>query len=333
MTNPEKQRFVDRIKSLEERLLMVVNPVSKKGAERASSVRRMVRQEGMVLDETSTDHPDDVGSTIEFWSKRFGGSRVIMVVGGDGAINQVVNNVMLSRANKNVVLVPVPAGTANDFCRAMELDSVETSLAALSDFDVRTIDLIKIEVEGVAKQRQLRYCSNIIGFGLDADLARRSQKYKRFGVPGYWYASLKHAVVLMFKGVPTYNIRLKAGGLEYEGPSIGVMVANIAQYARTFRIAPGAQPDDGKLHVTLVEGMSMPVTFAAAMSVQLGQHRRFKKVSVFDCREVELELLDDAYSQEDGEVFFYPRGTTFKITIDDQALNVVTPSRATAGRS
>jgi diacylglycerol kinase (ATP) len=328
VTNPEKQRFVDRIKSLEERLLMVVNPVSKKGAEKAAGVRRMVRKEGMDLDETSTDHPDDVGSTIEFWSKRFGGSRVIMVVGGDGAINQVINNVMLSRANKNVVLVPVPAGTANDFCRAMKLDSVETSLAALSDYKVRTVDIIKIEVEGVAKQRQLRYCSNIIGFGLDADLARRSQKYKRFGVPGYWYASLKHAVGLIFRGVPTYDVRLKASGLEYEGPIIGVMVSNIDQYARTFKIAPGAQPDDGKLYVTLAKPMSMPKTFAAAMSIQLGLHDRFKQVSVFDCQHFEMELLDDAYSQEDGEVYFYPRGTTFNITLDNQALDVITPTGA-----
>ncbi len=333
MTNPEKQRFVDRIKSLEERLLMVVNPVSKKGAEKASTVRRMVRKEGMDFEETSTDHPDDVGSTIEFWSKRFGGSRVIMVVGGDGAINQVINNVMLSRSNKNVVLVPLPAGTANDFCRAMKLDSVDTSLAALTDFSVRTIDLIKIEVEGESKQRQLRYCSNIIGFGLDADLARRSQKYKKFGVAGYWYASLKHAVGLIFKGVPTYNIRLKASGLEYEGPVIGAMIANIAQYARTFKIAPGAQPDDGRLYVVLAKPMSMPKTFIAAMSIQFGQHHRFKQVSVFDCVQVALEVVDDVYSQEDGDVYFYPGGTRFNITLDNQALDIIMPTPTGAGRS
>lgn len=333
MTSTEKRRIVDRLRHIEERLLMVVNPVSKKGTARASDVRSMVRREGMYLEETSTDHPDDVGSTIEFWSKRFGGSRVIMVVGGDGAINQVVNNVMLSRSNKNVVLVPVPAGTANDFCRALRITSVETSLEAMADFKVRTLDVIKIEVEGGARQRQLRYCTNIIGFGLDADLARRSQKYKRLGVPGYWYASLKHAAVLLFKGVPTYNVRVKAIGLEYEGPTIGIMIANIAQYARTFRIAPGAQPDDGKLHVSFVKPMSMPKTFAAAMSVQLGMHGRFEKVSVFDCEEIDLELLDDMHSQEDGEVYFYPRGTSFHITLEGQALNVLTPPASKARKS
>jgi len=325
MKSSERRRILDRLKNIEERMLMVVNPVSKKGTERASDVRRMARREGMDLEETSTDHPDDVGSTIEFWSKRFGGSRVIMVVGGDGAINQVVNNVMLSRSNKNVVLAPVPAGTANDFCRAMHLRSVEDSLEAMADFNVRTIDVIKMEIEGV--KNQLKYCSNIIGFGLDADLARRSLRYKRFGVPGYWYASLKHAVVLVFKGIPRYEVRVKASGLEYEGSIIGMMIANINQYARTFRIAPGAEPDDGLLHVVLVKPMGAPKAFIAAMSMQLGQHRRFRQVSTFTCREVEVELMDDMYSQEDGDVYFYPEGTKFHISLDPQVLDVVTPSK------
>jgi diacylglycerol kinase (ATP) len=323
MKSTDRRRILSRLKNADENTLMVVNPVSKKGAEKASDVRRMVRREGMDLEETSTDHPDDVGSTIEFWSKRFGGSRVIMVVGGDGAINQVVNNVMLSRSNKNVVLAPVPAGTANDFCRAMSLRSVEDSLEAMADFNVRTIDVIKMDIEGA--KNQLKYCSNILGLGLDADLARRSMKYKRFGVPGYWYASLKHALVLMFKGIPEYDVKVKAIGLEYEGPVIGMMVANIEQYARTFKIAPGAMPDDGLLHVVLVKPMRMPIAFVAAMLMQFGQHKRFKQVSTFTCRELDLELFDDVYSQEDGDVYFYPRGTKFRISVDPKVLDVITP--------
>jgi diacylglycerol kinase family enzyme len=249
-----------------------------------------------------------------------------MVVGGDGAINQVVNNVMLSHSNKNVVLAPVPAGTANDFCRAMHLRSVEDSLEAMADFNIRTIDVIKMDIEGA--KNQLKYCSNIIGLGLDADLARRSLRYKRFGVPGYWYASLKHAVVLVFKGIPKYEIKVKAIGLEYEGPVIGMMIANIDQYARTFKIAPGAKPDDGLLHVVLVKPMGLPKGFIAAMSMQLGQHRRFRQVSTFTCREAEVELLDDTYSQEDGDVYFYPEGTKFHISIEPQVLDVITPSPA-----
>ena len=49
MNNPEKHRFVDRVKTIEERLLIIVNPMSKKGSLLASRVRSLIRREGMNL--------------------------------------------------------------------------------------------------------------------------------------------------------------------------------------------------------------------------------------------------------------------------------------------
>jgi len=321
VTNPEKRRFVDRVKTIEERLIIIVNPMSKKGSELAGRVRSMIRREGMNLEETSTDHPDDIGSTVEFWSKRFGGSRVIMVFGGDGAINQVINNVMLSRSNKNVVLVPIPAGTANDFCRALGLNGSDGALEAMVDFNLRAVDLLKMEVEGTG--RRLKYCSNILGIGLDGDIARRSLKYKRFGVPGYWYASLKRVVTALIGGVEKYRMRIRIGSMEHRGPLIGVMFSNIDRYGRHLLIAPGAELDDGSIYVTLVKPMSVLRAFVAGLLLIKGRHRRMPGVESYVCTEAEVELLDDVFAQEDGEVYFYPRGTTIKISLERNALNVL----------
>jgi diacylglycerol kinase (ATP) len=331
MTNPEKRRLVDRIKTIEERLIVVVNPMSRRGAEKASSVRSLIRREGMNLEETSTDHPDDVGQTMEFWSKRFGGSRIIMVFGGDGAINQVINNIMLSRSNKNVVLVPMPAGTANDFCRALDLESVERALEAMVEFNIRSIDLLRIEIDG--ENGQVKYCGNILGIGLDGYLAQRGQKYKRFGVPGYWYSSLKIGARCIFRGMDTYGIRVNAGGLSFEGKMMGVMLSNIESYAQNLKIAPGARPDDGKIHVTIAKPMSGIKSIAAVVAMLWGQHRRFKNVDSIICEEADIELLDDAWAQEDGEVAFYPRGTTFHLSVERQVLNVLAASAVSSNGS
>ena len=51
MANPDKHRVLDRLKSSDDHHLMVVNPMSKKGTERASNVRRMARREGVDLEE------------------------------------------------------------------------------------------------------------------------------------------------------------------------------------------------------------------------------------------------------------------------------------------
>jgi diacylglycerol kinase (ATP) len=323
MTNPERRRLIDRIKTIEERLIVVVNPMSKRGSEKASHVRSLIRREGMNLEETSTDHPDDVGHTMEFWSKRFG---------GDGAINQVVNNIMLSRSNKNVVLVPMPAGTANDFCRAIKFDSVENVLEAMVDFNIRAIDIIKVEIDDGLKT-QVKYCSNILGLGLDGDLAHRSQKYKRFGLPGYWYASFKKGAVVIFRGMDMYRMRVTSGDFQHEGRMIGIMMSNIDRYARTMTISPGASPDDGKIHVTLVKPMSGLKSILAAAMLTLGWHFKMKQVDGFTCDEVEVEILDDLYAQEDGEVYSYPRFTKFKLSLERQALNVLAASEISSNGS
>lgn len=330
VTNPERRRLVDRIKTMEGRSLMVVNPMSKRGSELASRIRSLVRREGMNLEETSTDHPSDIGSTIEFWSKRFGGSRVIMVFGGDGAINQVINNIMLSKSNKNVVLVPIPAGTANDFCRALHFENVEETLGAMVDFNIRTVDLIKMEVEGAG--RSVKYCSNILGLGLDGDLARRSQRYRRFGVAGYWYASLKKAAIAIIKGVETYRMHISVSGFEHEGPVIGAMFSNISTYGRNFRIAPEAKLDDATIYISIARPMSGLKAFISGLLLMKGQHGRMPTVDRLSCKSANIELMDDIYAQEDGEVYLYPRGTKISLSVEPRALNVLAPSSNSSGQ-
>ncbi len=331
MTNPEKRKLIDRLRSIEERLLIIVNPMSKKGSELAGRLRSMLRREGMSPEETSTDLPDDAGQTVEFWSKRFGGSRVIMVFGGDGALNQVINNIMLSRASKNVVLVPIPAGTANDFCRALGLENAESALNALVEFNLRPVDLMKITLEG--QKKGVRYSSNVFGIGLDGDLVRRSLKYKRFGVPGYWYASLKRAAVVIFRGLETYRVKLEAGDYKYDGPVIGVMFAKISTYGKSFMIAPGARPDDGRIYMTVVKPMSGLKAFIATLLLLRGLHTKVSGVDFVVCENVSVELLENAFAQEDGELLFYPGGTKFQISIDRGAINVLSPIECSASKS
>lgn len=325
MTNPEKTSLVDRLKTIEKRLLVIVNPMSRKGSELASKVRSMMRREGMDMEETSTDHPDDIGSTVQFWSRRFGGSRVIMVFGGDGALNQVINNVMLCRSNKNVVLVPIPAGTANDFCRALGIENAEHALTSMVDLQLQSIDLLKLTIDG--DDGRTKYCSNILGLGIDGELAHQSQKYKRFGIAGYWYASLKKVVVAIFRGVETYDMKISFNGYERHGRLVGAMFANIEKYGHDLKIAPGARINDGRIYITLAKPMNALKAFLSGLLLVFGEHSRMSTVETLVTDEVDIEILDDIYAQEDGEVCFYPSGTRINLSLERQALNVLSPSK------
>jgi diacylglycerol kinase family enzyme len=56
-----------------------------------------------------------------------------------------------------------------------------------------------------------------------------------------------------------------------------------------------------------------------------GKHGRMSTVEMSTCESVDVDILDDLYAQEDGEVYFYPRGTKIHLSVEPQALNVIAP--------
>jgi len=56
-----------------------------------------------------------------------------------------------------------------------------------------------------------------------------------------------------------------------------------------------------------------------------GKHGRMSTVEMSTCESVDVDILDDLYAQEDGEVCFYPRGTKIHLSVEPQALNVIAP--------
>ena len=74
--------------------------------------------------------------------------------------------------------------------------------------------------------------------------------------------------------------------------------------------------------------MSVLKTFVAALLLLKGLHRKMPGIESYVCSEAEIELLDDVYAQEDGEVYFYPGGTRIKVSVESKALNVLSASTA-----
>ncbi|MCJ7745965.1 MAG: hypothetical protein MUP40_06740 [Actinobacteria bacterium] len=56
-----------------------------------------------------------------------------------------------------------------------------------------------------------------------------------------------------------------------------------------------------------------------------GKHGRMSTVEMSSCESADIDILDDLYAQEDGEVCFYPRGTKIHLSVEPRALNVIAP--------
>jgi diacylglycerol kinase family enzyme len=125
------------------------------------------------------------------------GLDVVVALGGDGTVNEVVNGLMAQGPRSGLpALAVVPGGNANVFARALGLPgtAVEATghlLGALRSASRRTIGL------GTADGRWFTFCA---GLGLDAEVVRRVERSRADGhkaTPGLF---VRHGVQHFFRG-------------------------------------------------------------------------------------------------------------------------------------
>ena len=102
---------------------------------------------------------------------------VVVALGGDGTVNEVVNGLMAGTSEKKPALAVVPGGSTNVFVRAVGLprQAVEATGVILSALRSGTSRLIGL---GRADERYFTFCA---GIGLDAAVVRRVEQARRRG--------------------------------------------------------------------------------------------------------------------------------------------------------
>jgi diacylglycerol kinase (ATP) len=246
----------------------------------------------------------------------------ILIFGGDGTVHRHLP--ALARLQLPVLIVP--AGSGNDFARALKLRSRLDSLRAWRDFESgkiqsRAIDLGLI-VESAAPKRTHYFCT-VAGCGLDSAVIRRANRMPRWlrGHGGYALALLP----LLFK-LPAFSLRLTqvngSNPIEAEKPTLLAAFANTQFYGDGMRIAPEADFADGKLDLCRISALHPFQLFCMFPTVYFGQHLRSPKV---EYSKVERVLVETETPQEiyaDGE---FVCETPAEISVAAGALRVIIP--------
>jgi diacylglycerol kinase family enzyme len=153
------------------RALLVVNPTATTTTERGRDVLvRALRSEF----ELSVQTTHRRGHAAELARRAAtSGIEVMVTLGGDGTVNEVINGLLAGGPGPRVpALAVVPGGSTNVFARALGLpnDWAEATgmiLEAVHAGRTRTISL------GQADQRYFTFCA---GFGLDAEVIRKVER-------------------------------------------------------------------------------------------------------------------------------------------------------------
>jgi diacylglycerol kinase (ATP) len=262
---------------------------------------------------------------------------VIVLFGGDGTIHRHLTQLV----KLGLPVLIVPAGSGNDFARALGLRTVGDSAAAWRRFcgvqdNVRAIDLGVITPlgqtagSGDATRRSIPgagYFGCVAGVGLDSEVARRAN-----GLPRWLRAHGGYALSLMptiFRFAP-FPVKILTASdpatvdwvTRTDRPAILAAFANTSTYGGGMKIAPQAKMDDGLLDVCVVGGVGRFKLFCIFPSVYSGNHLRIREVEYFQAAvlRVETEHPLDVYA--DGE---YVCPTPVEVGIHTKALKVVTP--------
>lgn len=167
-------------------------------------------------------------------------SDVIVAFGGDGTINEVANGII----GEGIPLGIIPCGSGNDFSRSAGIPKdIEASVKILSDHEIKTIDVGKIED---------RYFINGMGIGFDALVNFRAARMRVLKGKASYIASI---ISSLFK----YNaieMEVHFNGTVKSGKTYLVALGNGVSVGGGFRLTPDAVLDDACFDVCYVEDLN-----------------------------------------------------------------------------
>lgn len=182
------------------------------------------------------------------------GYDVVVAVGGDGTLNEVINGLMAAKlAGKKIPgLGVIPAGRGNDFAGSMGIPAdIAKAVQVIADGKIKTIDIGQV-IGG--NYPEGKFFGNGVGIGFDTIVGFEAAKLPSFlsGAPGYLIAAIK-TIFLYFKAP---KLRIVMDQETIEQPCLIVSVMNGKRMGSTFMMAPNSKPDDGLFSLMIIGQLS-----------------------------------------------------------------------------
>ena len=267
--------------------VVVVNPISGSGrgailgTETAGffSERRLPYQ---IITATSADKLRV--NLAEFLDKNVGSIEGVIAVGGDGLVHLVLQLVV----PRNIAFSAIPAGTGNDFVRALgwDLEEIETQLNAVVSTPPTSIDLGLVDSE---------WFGAVLSTGFDSVVNEKANTLR--WPKGPMKYNLAIAMELpKFKPLK-YIIELDNQVIETEAMLIAV--GNGGSYGGGMKVCPDAVMNDGLFDVMVLRPVSKVEFVRVFPTVFSGKHVAHKQVDIYRTMRVSLNAPAIAYA--DGE--------------------------------
>jgi len=247
------------------------------------------------------------------------GAELLVVVGGDGSINEVVNGIGESA---NVELAVIARGTGWDFIRTFDIPrDLDGAIDVALEGDVREIDLGVASFRSWAGEDARSYFANVASAGISGAIAKRAnESSKALGgrVSYYW------STFAVFFGWQTGDMTVTVDGESREGRMIDAMVANGRYLGGGMMMCPEAEPDDGLFDVLIIGDVTKRDLLFVLPKTYKGKHLPHPRLEELRGRVVTIDAPEPLPIELDGE---QPGTTPVRFEILPKALRVRVPQQ------
>ena len=294
---------------MHRKVKIVLNPMADMGnAWRVARDLRSITEQHGGVDWSGTVYP---GHAIEL-ARQAGeqGYDIVIAMGGDGTVHEVVNGLMQIPAEKRPILGVVPVGSGNDFAHGIGASkNPSQALTRALDGEVATVDLGLMTDEHGRKE----YFDNTLGIGFGAVVTIRSHRIPLIRGFLMYLTSVLQTIILDHNPM---HMQIETDEQKWEQSVIYLVLCNGPREGGGFLIAPEAKIDDGILDYAMITNVSRPMMFRIVPEVMKGTHGRFRQVRMGTFKKFTLTADRPLYIHTDGEIFSGPGTDIRKVSFE-----------------
>jgi diacylglycerol kinase (ATP) len=278
---------------------IIVNPTA--GAGKSGKLWPEImghfRGKGFRFEHHMTEAPGHATELARDAAKK--GYELVVAVGGDGTIHEIVNGLYASGKLGDAVLGIVSTGTGSDYVRTVGVSkNYKDACLSFLQPKIVAVDLGKVEYRKNGKDME-RLFVNFAGAGFDAEIVRRTtQQFKYLGaLPSYLMGALTTLATYRNK-----EVLLKLDGEESIRKVCTVIVNNGRYGGGGMYTAPQADLSDGLFDIMIVGDISKPDFLVSLPRLYKGTHVTHPKVTMKLAKIIEIEARKKMALQADGEL-------------------------------
>ncbi|MFZ5820937.1 MAG: diacylglycerol/lipid kinase family protein [Chloroflexota bacterium] len=281
---------------MSRKVKIILNPMADMGhAWQVARDLRAIASEQGGTDWSGTVYPGHAAELARQAGEQ--GYDLVVAMGGDGTVHEVVNGLMQVPQERRPVLGVVPVGSGNDFAHALHIPTkADHALARAYAGTPSLVDLGLLTDEHGRRE----YFDNTLGMGFDAIVTIRSH---RLPIVRGFLMYLTAVVQTILLNHDPAHVRIETEQENWEEEVLMTTLCNGGREGGGFLLSPQSSMTDGVLEFLTVRKVSRLMMFRLLPEFLKGTHMRFtNEVRMGQCRRFSLASDRPLYIHADGEI-------------------------------